>query len=128
MQIIPPFSRSFATCSVYLAIGLSFSRHFTERKQLGIQPSKMYWMLGSKSQLSIESKLLLYKAILEPIWITQGAQFWGPASNSNIEIIQRFQNKYLRIIVNAPWYVTLHHDLNVPCVRDEIKTPKHHAD
>jgi len=83
----------------------------------------MYWMLGSKSQLSIESKLLLYKAILEPIW-TYGVQLWGTASNSNIEIIQRFQNKYLRIIDNAPWYVTndtLHHDLNVPYVRDEIK-------
>jgi len=43
---------------------------------------------------------------------------------SNIEIIQRFQNKYLRIIVNAPWYITndiLYHDLNVPYVRDEIK-------
>jgi len=45
-------------------------------------------------------------------------------SNSNIEIIQRFQNKYLGIIVSAPCYVTkdtLHHDLNVPYVRDEIK-------
>jgi len=33
-------------------------------------------------------------------------------------------NMVLRIIVNAPWYVTndtLHHDLNVPYVRDEIK-------
>jgi len=28
----------------------------------------MYWLLGSKSQLSIESKLLLYEAILKPIW------------------------------------------------------------
>jgi len=58
--------------------------------------------------------------MLKPIW-TYG--IWGTAS-SNIEIIQRFQNKYLRIIVNAPWYVTndiLHHDLNVPYVRDEIK-------
>jgi len=43
-------------------------RIFTKRKQLGIQLSKMYWMLGSKSQLAIESKLLLYKAILKPIW------------------------------------------------------------
>jgi len=34
-----------------------------------------------------------------------------------MEIIQRFENKYLRIIVNAP----RHHDLNVPYVRDEIK-------
>jgi len=47
---------------------LNWRKHvFTEREQLGIQPSKMYWMLGSKSQLSIESKLLLYKAILKPI-------------------------------------------------------------
>jgi len=33
-------------------------------------------------------------------------------------------NKYLRIIVNAPCYVSndiLHHDPNVPYVRDEIK-------
>jgi len=46
-----------------------------------------------------------------------GVQLWGTASNSNIEIIQRFQNKYFRIIVNALWYVTndtLHHDFNVP--------------
>jgi len=57
----------------------------------------MYWLLGSKSQLSIESKLLLYKAILKPIW-TYGVQLWGTASDSNMEIIQRFQNKYL----NAP--------------------------
>jgi len=41
-----------------------------------------------------------------------------------MEIIQRLQNKYLRIIVNASRYVTnntLHHDLNVLYVRDEIK-------
>jgi len=41
-----------------------------------------------------------------------------------MEIIQRFQDKYLRIIVNAPWYSTndtLHRDLNVPYVGDEIK-------
>jgi len=77
----------------------------------------MYWLLGSKSQLSIESKLLLYKAILKPIW-TYGVQLWGTAANSNMEIIQRFQNKYLRIIVNAPWYLTNDtlHDLNVPYV------------
>jgi len=61
----------------------------------------MYWMLGSKSQLSIENKLPLYKAILKPIWI-YGIQLWGTAANSNMEIIQRFQNKYLKIIVNAP--------------------------
>jgi len=44
-----------------------------------------------------------------------------------MEIIQRFQNEYLRIIVNAPCYVsndTLHHDLNVSYVTDEIKSQR----
>jgi len=113
---------------------------FTKQKQLGIQLSKMHWLLGSKSQLSIESKLL-YKAILKRIW-AYGVQLWDTTTNSNIEIIYRFQNKYLRIIVDAPWYVTndtLHHDLNVSHVRDEIKklreirrqigrTPQHSSD
>jgi len=54
-------------------------------------------MLDNRSQLTIENKLLLYKAILKPIWI-YGVQLWGTAANSNIEIIQRFQNKCLRII------------------------------
>jgi len=70
----------------------------------------MYWLLGSKSQLSIENKLLLYKAILKSIW-AYGVQLWGTTSNSNIEI-QRFQN----LNFNGPWYVTndtLHYDLNI---------------
>jgi len=106
---------------LHLDCRLNCRKHiFTKRKQLGTQLRKMYWILDNKSQLSIE-KLLLYRAILKLIW-TYGMQLWG---NSIIEIIQRFQTKYLRIIVvNAAWYVTsdtLHHDLNIPYVRNEIK-------
>ena len=64
----------------------------------------MYWILGRKSQLSLENKLLVYKAILRPI-STYGVQLWGTASNSNIDILERFQSKVLRIITDAPWYV-----------------------
>jgi hypothetical protein len=48
---------------------------------------------------------------------------WGTASQSNLETLQRFQNKVLRTIVNAPWYVpnsVLHIDLSIPTVREEI--------
>jgi len=62
-------------------------------------------MLGRKSRLSIESILLLYEAILEPMW-TYGVKLWATAANSDIEVIQRFQKRYFRIIVNASWYVT----------------------
>jgi hypothetical protein len=53
-----------------------------------------------------------------------GAQLWGCSKPNNINIIQRFQNKVLRDIVDAPWYVRnsdLHRDLNVESVTDTIK-------
>ena len=43
---------------------------------------------------------------------------------SNIDIIQRFQNKVLRNIVSAPWYIRnsdLHRDLEVDVVFSEIQ-------
>jgi hypothetical protein len=41
---------------------------FTKRKQLGLTLTKMYWLLGRSSQLSLPNKLLLYKTTLKPIW------------------------------------------------------------
>jgi hypothetical protein len=83
----------------------------------------MYWIIGRKSELSIENKVLLYKTILKPIWTYEGIPLWGTASHSNIEILQRFQNKVLRTTVNAPRYIPnniLHTDLLIPTVREEI--------
>jgi hypothetical protein len=54
----------------------------------------MYWLLGRKSNLSTNNKLLIYKAILKPIW-TYGIQLWGTTSNSNTEILEQ-------LIVDAP--------------------------
>jgi uncharacterized protein YeeX (DUF496 family) len=50
-------------------------------------------------------------------------QLWGCASDSNIQMIQRYQNKVLKCIVNAPWYVRnsgLHRDLGIETVTDII--------
>ena len=85
---------------------------------------KLNWLLGWKSNLSIENKLLIYKVIIKPIW-TFGVQLWGCASNSNIEILQHFQNKTLKQILNFPRYVSnwvIHQDLNIPFIKDEILT------
>jgi hypothetical protein len=83
---------------------------------------RMYWIQGRKSELPLANKLLLYKTILKPIW-TYGITLWGTACHSNIEILQRFQNKVLRTLVNAPWYIPnslLHTDLQMSTVRDAI--------
>jgi hypothetical protein len=75
--------------------------------------------------------LLLFKTAL--VWICAtwnclnlgsldyGIELWGCASNANIEILQRNQSEILRIITNAPRYVTnhtLHSDLHIPYVRE----------
>jgi hypothetical protein len=75
-----------------------FSSYTSAEKQLGISLTKMYWLLRRKSKLSTSNKLLIYKTILEPIW-AYGTQLWGPASTSNIEILERFQSKALLMIV-----------------------------
>jgi hypothetical protein len=56
--------------------------------------------------------------ILKPVWI-YGLQLWGTASNSNLEILERFQSKVLRII-EAPWYMPntlIKHYLQLPTVK-----------
>jgi hypothetical protein len=87
-----------------------------------------HWLLGWKSQFSTTNKLLLYKTILKPIW-TYGIQLWDTASVSNIEILERFQSKILRIIVGAPWYVPtslIRRDLCCPTVKEEIRRYSSH--
>lgn len=110
---------------IHLDRRLTWQKHiFTKRKQLGLKLRNMYWLIGRKSQLTIENKLLIYKSILKPIW-TYGIQIWGSASKSNLEIIERFQNKILRIVTNAPWYVPntiIQNDLKLPTIEEEIKS------
>ena len=94
-----------------------------KREELSLKYKKMCWLLGRHSSLTVNNKLLIYKQILKPIW-AYGAQLWGCAKQSNVKIIQTFQNKVLRNIVKAPWYINnknIHKDLSVDTVSNEIK-------
>ena len=105
-DVYPPVTRNGVTMpqaddtkylGMHLNKRLAWRKHiFTKRKQLLLKFRKMYWSLGRNSRLSLDIQLLLYKATLKPIW-TYGIPLWGTASNSNIEILKRFQNKVLRV-------------------------------
>ena len=61
-----------------------------------------------------------------------GIQLWGCTSKTNVNSVQICQNKILRTLVNAPWYVrnkNIHRDLGIPTVADEIRraAEKHEA-
>ena len=119
-----PQSDSARYLGIHLDNKLTWKHHIlTKRKALGLQLNKFLWLINQNSPLSLENKLIIYKSILKPIW-SYGVELWGTAAKSHLDIIQRFQSKTLRIISNAPYYVTnvqLHRDLNVPLVEDEIK-------
>jgi hypothetical protein len=110
-------------------LGMDLGRRLTrakhiksKRKQLNRKAKQMHWLLGRRSTLSIERKLLPYKALLKPIW-TYGIQLWGTASSSDIEILQRFQSKTLWSILNTPCYINshkIHEDLQTNTVLREI--------
>jgi hypothetical protein len=78
---------------------------------------------GPQVKALYKNKLLLYKAILKPIWV-YGIQLCGTESTSNIEILVRFQSTTLRMIVDAPWYVpntVTRRDLQISTVKEEMK-------
>lgn len=118
-----PSSNSVKYLGLTIDRRLTWKQHITlKRKQLDIKTKRMYWLIGPKSQLSLENKTILYKTILKPVW-TYGIELWGTSSSSNVEILQRYQSKTLRLITNSPWYVNnnnIHNDLGVPKVRNEI--------
>lgn len=122
-QVIP-----HADTAKYLGMTLDaklrWKAHVKKKKEeLELKYRKMLWLIGQNSTLSTYNKILLYKQIIKPIW-TYGIQLWGCTKKSNIEIIQTFQNKVLRTIVNAPWFVRnedIHRDLSIENVASEIK-------
>jgi hypothetical protein len=96
---------------------------FAKRKQLGNTLTNMHCLLRRKSKLSTNNKLLICKTILKPI-CTYGIQLWGTASTSNIEILEHFQSKALRMMVDEPWYApntVIQRDLHIPIVKEEIR-------
>lgn len=122
-NVIIPQANEVKYLGMYLDRRLTWKNHiWHKRLVLNNKFRQMSWLIGKNSGLQTTNKLLLYKTILKPIW-TYGIQLWGTASVSNIEIIQRFQSKALRSILQAPWFVNngvLHTDTKVPYVKDEI--------
>lgn len=103
---------------------LNWKQHINKKKEQVKQKFKsLYWLLNKKSKLSLESKILIYKSILKPIWL-YGIQLWGTTKKSNRQIIERVQTKIIRAILGAPRYVknkNMLKDMNVKSAEDEAK-------
>ena len=75
---------------MYLDRRLTWTKHIKiKRKAMDLKLRKMYWLIGRKSQLSLQKADHLqsnHKASLD----LRSTAVWGAARNSNLDIIQRF--------------------------------------
>ena len=114
-------NKSVKYLGMYLSRRLTWIKHIKiKRKAMDLKLRKIYWLDGRKSQIFFYNKLIIYKVIIKPVW---------PAWDSNLDIIQRFQSKTLRLMLDFPWYVTnaaIHRDLEIETVKKEIERYSEH--
>jgi hypothetical protein len=66
-----------------------------ERKQIRPISKIHYWIIGRITHTSLESKVLLYRTIIKPIW-TYGIELCGCASKSHSQKCSEASPKYCR--------------------------------
>jgi hypothetical protein len=54
-------------------------RQKKKENKIDLKTKETNWLIEKKSHLSIENKLLIYKAVIKPIW-SYGIELWGCAS------------------------------------------------
>lgn len=110
-------------------LGVILDRRLTYRKHVDfvLQKAQMairllYPLMCRKAKLDKNNKILLYKSCIRPIF-TYAAPLMTQLANSNIAILQRFQNRVLKMIMDLPFWTntqTLHDICNVEFVSDFI--------
>ncbi|BES96992.1 Retrotransposon protein [Nesidiocoris tenuis] len=109
---------------VHLQQRLTFDSHVSELvKRTRARINLLKPLMGPKSTLSLDYKRILYLTMIRPIW-QYGCSVWGLACKSQIQRVQSQQNRALRMITGAPWFVrnsVLHRDLNIPEVQTTIE-------
>lgn len=102
---------------------LTFKSHIKNVSTRGRQVmAQLFPLLRRKSTLSVKNKLTIFKLIIRPTML-YASLAWGHAAKSHIKHLQVTQNKALRLVLDAPWYVTnavTHQDTNTPLIKDYL--------
>lgn len=120
-------NQQILTSTVVKYLGLHLNKKLTwknyvnkKKEEIKLTTWKIHWLLGWKIHLSTSNKLLLYKTMVKPN-LTYRLERW---EKLNIAAIQRLQNKWLRNIVDTPWFMRntqIHKDLKMCAVTEEVQ-------
>lgn len=118
------WSRNVKYLGVVLDRRLNFSDHVNSIVQKSISKLiTLYPILNRNSYVNVESKLLLYKAIVRPN-ITYACPVWSYISRSTFDRLQILQNKFLRLIGKFRAFTPvsqMHKDLGIEYIYEYIK-------
>jgi hypothetical protein len=117
-----PWKHEVKYLGVTLDKRLNFSRHIN--LQIGKASGRLAYLkcLLLSEQLNTETKVTLYKMLIRPI-LTYAIQAWAFAPDTYFKKVQRFQNRVLKLITNAPRYTRmsdLHTRLNIETINTYI--------
>ncbi|ENN82192.1 hypothetical protein YQE_01432, partial [Dendroctonus ponderosae] len=119
-----PYANIAKYLGMTLDTKLKWNEHVRKKvKELKIKIAQYRWLIGRHSKMTLYNKLLIYKQVIKPTWL-YGIQLWGCTKSTHIKKIQTVQNKVLREIANAPWFVRnndLLRDLRILTVEQAIK-------
>jgi hypothetical protein len=82
----------YANTAKYIGMTLDAKLRWKESDELDVKRitffflnmlRKIYWLLGSNSELSIHNKPLLNKQVICPVW-SYGIQLWGCTTDSKM--------------------------------------------
>lgn len=79
-------------------------------------------ILGRQSKLPLNLKKLIYTSSVRPI-MTYASPAWNTIKPKTLQKLQVVQNKILREITNAPWFVrnkNIQKDLNIDSIKDHL--------
>ena len=110
---------------VILDARLNFQAHINHiASKVNKAIGALYPIIGKNSIMNTKNKLLVYKMIIRPAMLYASPVWGGVASNSTINILQRIQNKCLRMATGHDRFTnitTLHKEANIPTIEEIIK-------
>ena len=115
-----PSDKAVKYLGVYLDQRLTWSYHINYRLNLGYtRLRQLYPLINRNSTMKVQCSLLLYKSLIRPL-IMYACQVWFNTTATNFKKLQTLQNKILRIITNAPWFVRnrqIHNELKMETIK-----------
>ncbi|KFM67824.1 putative RNA-directed DNA polymerase from transposon BS, partial [Stegodyphus mimosarum] len=119
---------SYKYLGVYIDKNLNFKEHISYiLNKANAAFYSIYPIIGKKSKLNIKIKKMLYISLIRPIMF-YACPAWSIANKTERKKLDVLQNKILRSIVNAPWFVRnsqIHNDMKILPMQSQILCTAH---